>query len=320
MRFASPEPTPRSRLIAAPSCQPTVNIGSRARVGSCEMKAISWPRTLRERLLVRPCARSAPSHRMFPERTDEARREQAEDRVRGDALAAARFADEAHDRAGAHLERDAGDERGSVVDAEHEVADAERAGRQRLDRRIGRRDGRAGARGARSEADTDAAASGFGFFRRIATSGGGVAAPPASTSASAFAAMIVRARTAPVGTIIHGLLEDEARGGLDHAAPGRLGRLRAEADEGEAGLHHDADAEQQHELHDDGGRHVRQDVTEAGRHRPHAVDRGRLDEQLLLQRLRLAEEHPVQRAEEEQAEHRHDERHVRADRGDERRG
>ena len=42
------------------------------------------------------------------------------------------------------------------------------------------------------------------FLRRSATRGGGTAVPPASTSASEFAAMIVRARIAPVGTIIHG--------------------------------------------------------------------------------------------------------------------
>ena len=35
------ELTFRSRLIAAPSCQPMVNIGSSARLGSCEMNAIS---------------------------------------------------------------------------------------------------------------------------------------------------------------------------------------------------------------------------------------------------------------------------------------
>ena len=42
------------------------------------------------------------------------------------------------------------------------------------------------------------------FLRRSATRGGGIAVPPASTSASEFAAMMVRARMAPVGTIIQG--------------------------------------------------------------------------------------------------------------------
>ena len=41
MRLASALLTPRSRLIAVDNCELTVNIGSRARVGSCEMKAIS---------------------------------------------------------------------------------------------------------------------------------------------------------------------------------------------------------------------------------------------------------------------------------------
>ena len=44
----------------------------------------------------------------------------------------------------------------------------------------------------------------FARLRRRATSGGGVAAPPERTSASELAAMIVSARTAPVGTIIQG--------------------------------------------------------------------------------------------------------------------
>ena len=48
-------------------------------------------------------------------------REQAEQRVRGHALAAAGLADQAHDAAGPHAQRDAGDERRAAVDADDEV-------------------------------------------------------------------------------------------------------------------------------------------------------------------------------------------------------
>ena len=116
--------------------------------------------------------------------------------------------------------------------------------------------------------------------------------------------MIVSARTAPVGTIIHGCWKMKREAVWIMPPQVGSGGCGPEADEGEAGLHPDADAEEQHELHDDGGRHVRQDVAEARRHRAHAVDRGGLDEELLVQRLRLAEEDAVQRAEEQHAEER----------------
>ena len=90
-----------------------------------------------------------------------------------------------------------------------------------------------------------------------------------------------------------------------------------ETDEGETCLEHDADSEEQHELHDHRRRHVRQHVPEARGGGTHTVDGRRFDEQLLLQVLRLSEEDPVQRTEQQHAEHRHHERHVRADRGDE---
>ena len=128
------------------------------------------------------------------------------------------------------------------------------------------------------------------FLRRSATSGGGTAVPPARTSASEFAAMIVSARIAPVGTIIHGCwkMNREAVWIMPpHVGSGGCGPSPMKAS---AGLEPDADAEQQHELHDDSRRHVRQDVADAGGHRPHAVDGRGLDEQLLVQRLRLSEE------------------------------
>ena len=58
--------------------------------------------------------------------------------------------------------------------------------------------------GARATTYSASGAVVFFFRRRIAMSGGGVAAPPEITSASALAAMIVSARTTPVGTIIQG--------------------------------------------------------------------------------------------------------------------
>ena len=301
-----------------------MNIGSSARAGLLRDDRRCRGRGRAGGPSRRRWARSTSPHMMRPDRTESPGVSSPEQRVGGDALAAAGLADEAEHRSGAHGERDSGDERGSVVDAEHEI----------LHESVGRRPGAVSRRLRRPPRrgrmpPTTACAAIRTRCRGIRSAA--LAAPdrderrrrgrPAGEHVGERIRRDDRERQERAGRHHHpGLLEDEARCGLDHAAPGGLGRLRTEADEGQARLHADGDAEDQHELHDHGGRHVRQDVTEAGGHRLHAVDGRGLDEQLLVQRLRLPEEHLEQRAEQQQAEERHDERHVGADGGDERRG
>ena len=228
----------------------------------------------------------------------ESRRQQAEDRVGGHALAAAGLSDQTHHPAGLDAQRDSRDERGTPVDAENQVLDDELAVCRGSGRGVRREVGGARSRCSRSAASRrprevrarQGTARWLRRDRRMPRSARARARRrtrhPERRLLPAAADRHERRRRGgaareDVGERVRRddreredragrhhhprLLEDEARGGLDHATPGRLGRLGAEADEGEAGLHHDADAEEQHELDDDRGRHVRQHVAEARR-------------------------------------------------------
>ena len=103
---------PRQRRSASASasriCRPIVSTGLSDVIGSWKIIAISRPRTVRSSP-VRSCSRSRPPKSALPLVDAPGARQDPEQRERGDALAAARLADDAERLARRDVERDAVD-------------------------------------------------------------------------------------------------------------------------------------------------------------------------------------------------------------------